>query len=161
MENTKRGMSHPFRGTWRLVRAPLLLAAVLLGLLSGCARSDPETRLRGDFQQLQSALDERRVGDFMDAISADFAGNEGLDRAATHKMLRLQMLGRATTSVTTGPLDVSLQGDTATVRFTAIATGGSGRFMPDTANVYDVTTGWRDQGGTWRVYYAQWQPKRP
>ncbi len=97
----------------------------------------------------------------MDGISADFAGNEGLDRAALHNMLRLQMLGRASSGVTTGPLEVSLEGDTATVRFTAIATGGSGRFMPDSGNVYDVTTGWRDEDGNWRVYYAQWQPKRP
>lgn len=139
----------------------LVLVALLLALLPGCARSDPETRLRADFLQLQSALDERRAGDFMDGISADFAGNQGLDRAALHNMLRLQMLGRASSSVTTGPLEVAVQGDTATVRFTALATGGSGRFMPDSANVYDVTTGWRDEGGHWRMYYAQWQPKRP
>ncbi len=160
MENMKRRIPRRIAAA-RCVHRGLVLAALLLALLAGCARSDPETRLRADFQLLQSALDERRAGAFMDGISADFAGNQGLDRAALHNMLRLQMLGRASSSVTTGPLEVSLQGDTATVRFTAIATGGSGRFMPDSGNVYDVTTGWRDEGGNWRVYYAQWQPKRP
>ncbi len=147
------------------MRFPSLPAGALGALLAltviiaGCSRSDPEQRLRADFANLGAALDGRNARGFMEGISGDFAGNEGLDRDALHNLLRVQMLGRSHTRVTTGPLDVNLQGDTATVRFTAMLSGGSGRFVPDSASVYEVTTGWRDEGGSWRMYYAQWHPR--
>ena len=46
-----------------------------------------------------------------------------------------------------------------TVRFTAALTGGSGSLLPDSAQVYDVETGWRFDDGNWRMTSATWQPK--
>lgn len=140
-------------------RSCLLLALLLQ--LAACDRSTPEQQLRDQFAALQQAVEQRRPGEAMDGIAEDFSGPGGMDRAALHNLLRAQLLARDSVGVTTGPLEIDLQADTATVRFDALLTGaGRGRWLPDSAQSYRVTTGWRRDGGEWRLYHAQWQAGR-
>lgn len=94
----------------------------------------------------------------MEGVAADFVGNEGMDRAALHNLLRAQVLGNSTIGVTTGPVEIEQKEGQATARFTVLLTGGSGRFVADSAQTYSITSGWRIEDGEWRVYYAQWKP---
>ena len=80
-----------------------------------------------------------------------------MDRVALHNLLRMQFLANASVGVTTGPVTIELHDDKATVRFSVVLTGGNGRVMPDRAQSYTVTSGWRLEGDQWRVYYAQWE----
>lgn len=66
-----------------------------------------------------------------------------------------KLLGHQAIGVTVGPVDVQMQGSTATVRFSVLLTGG-GRWLPDQAQHYQVTTGWRLRGSDWELYHAQW-----
>jgi ketosteroid isomerase-like protein len=127
-----------------------------LVLLGGCSRVDPEARLRAEIASMQQAVQSRQPGEVMDRVTADFSGNGGMDREALHNLLRVQFLANADVGATIGPLEVALQGDHATVRFSALLTGGSGRWLPDQAGAYQVTTGWRLDGGSWKLYTAQW-----
>ena len=131
-----------------------LLAALLL--LTGCSRPDPEQQLRAQWQAMQRAVEEKRPDDFMEAVSEDFTGNDGADRAALHQLLRMQLGGNV--GVSTGPLQVQILGSAATVRFTVLVSSGRGRFVPDSGHTYNITSGWREEEGQWRVYYAQWKP---
>ncbi len=125
-------------------------------LLAGCSRSDPEAALRARVSALQEAVQSRQTGKVMDEVANDFAGNAGMDRTDLHNLLRAQFLARSDVGATVGPLEVVIQGDHATVRFTALLTGGNGRWMPEQAGGYQVTTGWRMEGGDWKLYTAQW-----
>lgn len=140
----------------RLARAGLLLLA--LAALAACARDSPETALRAQLQRMQTAASERKASDFMEGVAADFVGNEGMDRAALHNLMRAQVLGNSTIGVTTGPVEIEEKDGQATLRFTVLLTGGSGRFVPDSAQTYSITSGWRIEDGEWRLYYAQWKP---
>lgn len=155
MENTKP-LPMNRRTGWKGIRIGLILYALMT--VSACHRDSPEMALRAQLQEMQSAASEGRVGDFMEGVTGDFTGNEGMDRAALHNLLRLQALGKSNLGVTTGPLQVRMHGDQANVRFDAILAGGSGRFLPDSAQAYSITSGWRIEGGEWHVYYAQWEP---
>lgn len=115
--------------------------------------------MRLQFERMQAAAQEKRTGDFMDGVSADFTGKSGMDRAALHNLLRAQMLGNASIGVTRGPLEIQLQGDRATVKCTVLLTGGGGRFLPERAQTYAITSGWREEDGEWRIYYADWTPE--
>lgn len=95
----------------------------------------------------------------MEGVAEDFHGNGGMDRDALHNLLRGQMLANANIGVIAGPLDVQVDGDTARVRFQAALTGGSGRFVPDTAQAYAIDSGWREEDGQWKLYYARWEPQ--
>jgi len=136
------------------VRAVWACAALVL--LAGCSRSSPEQALRVQLQQMQAAVEARESSRFMDAVADDFAGNEGIDRAALHKLLRLHFLANPTVNAGTSALEIEMHGDRATVRFNVLLAGGSGRFLPERVQTYQITSGWRLEGDDWRVYHAQW-----
>lgn len=130
--------------------------ALAIMLLAACTTESPEARLRQRFAEMQAAVEDRRTSDFMDGVSADFTGAGGMDRAALHNLLRARTLGNANIGATTGTLDVQVNGDTATVKFSLLLTGGS-RVLPDQVRTLQVTSGWRQQDGEWKVYYAEWE----
>jgi hypothetical protein len=141
--------SHPGRafGLW-----------LALLMLAACASDPPEAALRAQLRDMQLAASERRVGDFMQGVTDDFAGNNSTDRAALHNLMRLQMLGNSNVNIVSSPLDIQLRGEVATVKFSIVLTGGSGRWLPDSAQSYSINSGWRLEDGEWKVYYADWRP---
>ena len=143
-----------------VIRQVLVLLVMLLGVagLSACHKEPPEERLRARLGEMQTAAIERRPDIFMEGVADDFTGNDGMDRAALHNLLRAQVLLNARIGATTGPLDISLNGDRATVRFSLVLTGGSGRLLPENAQTYRINSGWREEDDEWRLYYAEWEP---
>lgn len=132
--------------------------SALLGVLSACAKPPAEEQLRATIDEMQAAATERRPSEFMDRVTEDFIGDDGIDRAALHNLLRGQLLRNAAVSATRGPVDIERQGDRATVRFTVMLTGGSGGLMPERAQGYAITSGWRVEDGEWRLFLAEWKP---
>jgi hypothetical protein len=150
MEKAKVSMAKTrwmLRGGW--------LACVLM--LAACAGDTPEAQLRQQFDEMQTAVEAGKAGDFIDGVSADFTGAEGIDRAALHNMIRAHTLMNARIGATTGPLDVKVQGENAEVAFNVLLTSSSGRLLPNQAGTYRVTTAWRREDGDWRVYHARWE----
>lgn len=137
-----------------------IIATILLSMagLSACGKPPPEERLRARVSEMQAALVERSPDRFMQGFAMDFAGPHGMDRAAAHNMLRGQVLRNSRMSAVTGPLDISLNGDRATVRFNLVLAAGNASWLPEHAQTYRVNSGWREEDGEWRVYYAHWEP---
>ena len=108
---------------------------------------------------MQAAGEQHETAKVIDSVAEDFAGPDGMDR----KQLKMFLVGVSMQNrqlgTTIGPLDVKILGDRATVRFTLGASGGSGGWMPDRAQVYQVETGWRMDGGDWKLISADWKEK--
>lgn len=134
-------------------------AACLIAAFAGCARTDPERALRAAVAGLQAAVDARDAGAIDDRLAEDFVGTDGLDRQGARRMAQLIFLRHQQVAATLGPLDVAMQDQHATVRFTAMLTGGAGGLLPDSAQFYDVETGWRLQDGDWKLTSATWTPQ--
>lgn len=134
-----------------------MVLMVASGLLAGgCARPDAEQALRDRIASMQEAARERSASGVMAGIDTDFSGPHGLDRDGLGRLLRLQFMQHRSVGVRLGSLDVEMFEERARVRFTAVLTGGSGRFVPDTGRIYDVETAWRREGNDWRLITAQW-----
>jgi hypothetical protein len=157
MENTKILRTARRAGSKALVPGLVLYALLVV---SACHRDTPEAALRTQLRDMQSAVGEGRMGDFMEGVAKDFTGNAGMDRAALHNLLRLQALGKSNMSATSGPLRIRIHDDQANVHFDVVLTGGRGRFLPDSVRTYSIASGWRIEGGKWRVHYAQWESMR-
>ncbi len=133
--------------------------ALIVLALAACARQAPEQRLRQAVAQMQEAVEQGRPRDFMADVADDFIGNDALDHAGLDRLLRGQLLLNAKVGIRTGPLQVEMgQGDTATVRFSVLLTGGDGRFLPERGQLQQVTSHWRERDGRWQVYSASWAP---
>jgi Domain of unknown function (DUF4440) len=141
---------------------PALMRWITLGLLlsvCGCTRDPSEQALLKAVGALQQSVEDRDMDVMEELLAEDFVGPDGLDRIGARRIAAVSALQHERIGVTLGPLDVQVKGRHATVRFTAALTGGSGRVLPDSAQAYDVETGWRFDDGQWRVTSATWHPK--
>ena len=142
---------------------PLLIGMSLacgLAWLGGCARPPPEQALREAIAELQAAVEARESAIFEERLAEDFIGPHGLDREGARRTAQALYLRHREVGITLGPIDVVLQEGHATVRFDAVLTGSSGAgLLPDSGQVYEVTTGWRLEDGEWRMTSAQWEPR--
>lgn len=134
------------------------VAIALVLLAAGCAKTPPEQALRQAMAELQEGVEKRNADIVEERLAEDFVGPDGLDRDGVRRLAALQMMRHEKLGLTIGPLDVQVQEGHATVRFTAAATGGSGGWLPDSAEVYEVETGWRLEGDEWRMTSASWKP---
>ena len=143
---------------WR--RAALgLCALALLALLAACARTPPEQRLSETLGELQTALEKRDLEGLQASLAEDFVGPEGMDRRGARALAMLSFRRYRDVGVVLGPAEIAIQGDRATVRFSAALSGGAGQVLPEAAQVYEVRTGWRESEGEWRMTSAEWKPK--
>ena len=130
-----------------------------LALLAACSKPPAEERLRARIGAMQEAIAQRKVADFMEGVAPDFIGSGNVDRAALHNLVRLQVMRNAAIGATLGPIEVELQGERAKVSFDVVLTGGSGGLLPERAQAYAIESGWREDGGEWVVFTAEWEPK--
>lgn len=136
----------------------MALLLSLAPILGGCAREAPEQALRDTIAAMQAAAEARDTDALFEPIAEDFAASEGMDRQGFRRYVTVMSLRNARVSVSLGPIDVKLFGDRATADFTAAVSGGAG-LLPENAQVYDVSTGWRMADGEWQLISAKWTPK--
>lgn len=139
-------------------RGALAALACALALAAGCSRPAPEEALRAALSEVREGIERRDAGALRRRLAEDFIGPHGMDRDQARRTAALYMMQHQSVGLTLGPLEVEVREPHATVRFRAALTGGSGRLVPDSAGVYEVETGWRLEGGEWRVTSARWTP---
>jgi ketosteroid isomerase-like protein len=132
-------------------------ALALCLTLVGCSRVPAEQRLRTAIAELQEAIEARAPARAVEHLAEDFVGSGNLDRDGARNLLRLMAIRHQQLGLTLGPMQLQLIGDRATVTFTAVATGGSGALIPQSARVWNVETAWRDEDGSWRLISAEWR----
>lgn len=144
-----------FRGFQRVMASAAIIATLLL---AGCAKDDPEQAVRQQVEAMQAAIDARDAGDVEDLLAQDFVGNDGMDRRAIRQLAAAVFLRHREVAAKVGPVSIELRGDSdAVARFSVIATGSSGGFLPESGQVYQVETGWRLVDGEWRLRSASWK----
>ena len=133
-------------------------AAVLALVLAGCRKEPPEQALRNTIAAMEAAAEKHDNDALFASIAEDFSGSEGMDRQAFRRYVTFTGMRSKSVGVQLGPLDVKLFDQRATVTFTAALSGGEG-LLPDRVQVYDVDTGWRLDGGEWKLISAKWKPQ--
>lgn len=135
------------------------VVALCLLVLVGCSRPAPEQALRQSIARMQQAIEARDARALHEGLAEDFIGPEGMDRDGARRLAQVVFLRNRDIGTTLGPLDLALHGGDATVRFSAALTGGSGTLLPDSAQVYEVTTGWRLRDEQWELVSVDWKPR--
>ena len=132
------------------------IVLAVLALATGCRRESAEQALRQEVAAFQAAIESRDAGGMAAFLAADFVGNDGLDRDGARRLAALYFMRNARIGITSGPLDIQLQDDHATVRTTVVLTGGSGGLLPETGRAHAVASGWRRERGQWRMTSLSW-----
>lgn len=139
-------------------RTPILfglLALLALGL-TGCRKTPDEAQIRQHIEEAFSAASAADASALGAVLTEDFAGNNGtMNKEALLNMLRMERLSRQVVRVFSGPVAIEEQGGRYLANFTVTLTSG-GSVMPQHMGTYKVQTAWRQDGGTWRCYWAAW-----
>lgn len=112
--------------------------------------------MRDGIEQMEQAAVNKDASALFDPFAEDFAGSGGMDRDSFRRYVQLIWLQQKDVGVKTGPLNVKLMDERATVDFTVVLTGGHG-FIPDDGRIYQVQTGWRLEGDEWKLISATWK----
>lgn len=134
------------------------MLVTLLSCLPACRRESAEDALRERIADLERAVQARDAGELRGFLADDFVGNDGMDREGAVRLAQISFLRYRRIGVVLGPLQVELHERRATVRGSAMLTGGEGA-LPGSAQAYDVVTGWRLEDGEWRLVSAAWEPR--
>lgn len=136
-----------------------LACAWYVVLATGCARADPEQALRETVAELQAAIEQNDPAAMQQHLADDFIGNDGIDREGARRLAAAMRLRYRDLAVDAGPLQVDMDGTHAKVSFTAVLRGGAGRLLPESARIYEVETGWRQDGDDWLLSSVRWTPR--
>jgi hypothetical protein len=136
-----------------------LRIALMCCVLVACSRTPPEQALRRSIDAMRLAVESRDASALADGVAQDFIGPEGMDRTAVRRLAQVVFLRNRSVGATVGPLDIAMREGGATVKFTAALTGSTGGLLPQSGQVYDVRTDWRQNGDEWELVAAEWTPK--
>ena len=144
-------------GMWKgRVFIGVVVAACLALLTVACGRTPPEERLRETMGELQAAIEQKDTAALDEVLAEDFVGPTGLDRNGARRLAQLMFLRHGAIGANVGPISIDMTPGHATAKFNVALTGSSGQLLPDTARLYDVTTGWREVDGQWRMTSVEW-----
>lgn len=119
-----------------------------------------EDRIRAVVHAVAEGAEAGDVGDVLVHVSSRYRASEfgiALDRAGLRGALIAQFLRRGPVAVVIGPIEVVVEGDTATARFEAVLSEGTGRWqdlVPVGMDGWSLEVGFvREEGDTWRVVH--------
>jgi outer membrane lipopolysaccharide assembly protein LptE/RlpB len=140
-----------------------LLALVLALTLAACSKElSLEQQVTATLRNMEAHIEAGERREFMENIAEDFHGQGGeLDRDQLSAMLLYQLHRHKRVNAQLFPVEVLPAGvDEAQATFRVLLTGGEG-LLPDTGQLYQVTSFWQLQDGEWRMRSAQWQVAAP
>ncbi len=140
-----------------IMRSGFLLVLICLLALGGCSAEPDEAALRRVLSEMEEAIESGNSGDFIDRLSSDFAGQDGMDSRQLRTTLLALSMRHEKLGVTLGPVAVKLFGDRATVAVEVLATGGS--WMPQTGQMFDIESSWKRVDGEWVCFAASWKAR--
>lgn len=137
--------------------AAAAVAVATVAALAACSRSDPERELRATIDAMARALEQRRPGDFLDAVAEDFTRESGaFGKQEAKRVLAGVLLRNEKINLAVVVTEVQVQGERARAQLRVVATGGAG-LLPERGQVWEFQTTWRRERGAWKVFNAEWR----
>lgn len=139
------------------LRRNLLL--VLVGLLAAC--SPPltvEQKVIGVIRDMEARIEAGERRPFMANVALDFNGQDGITtRDQLNAMVLYQLNRHQRVQAQFFPIHVTPTGTgLAEANFGVLLTGGQG-WLPDSGQMYQITTRWQEQDGKWLLHSARWK----
>lgn len=138
-----------------------ILCGLLLALLLAACSSELslEQQIIATLRNMEAHIEAGERREFMNNVAEDFRGQGGelnhdqLNGLLLYQLRRYQRVHAQLLPVTVRPAGV----DEAEASFQILLTGGAG-LLPESGQLYQVSSLWRLEDGQWLLQSAQWQP---
>ena len=138
-------------------RIPLIFL-LLLAMLGGCSRDDPQAALEKAARQLQAGLEEKDLSSVLAQLHSDFQAGEGLDRAWAERSMRLAFLRHRNIRIIALRHDSWLDSSYADRGYTEadVSMSGAEGLLPQRAGHYSLRLEWWQENDEWRLARLSW-----
>lgn len=138
-------------------RIPLIFL-LLLAMLGGCSRDDPQAALEKAARQLQAGLEEKDLSSVLQQLHSDFQAGDGMDRAWAERSMRLAFLRHRNIRIIALRHDSRLDSSYADRGYTEaeVTMSGAEGLIPQRAGHYSVKLEWWLEGDEWRLARLSW-----
>ena len=138
-------------------RIPLIFL-LLLAMLGGCSRDDPQAALEKAARQLQAGLEEKDLSSVLEQLHSDFQAGEGLDRAWAERSMRLAFLRHRNIRIIALRHDSWLDSSYADRGYTEadVSMSGAEGLLPQRAGHYSLRLEWWQENDEWRLARLSW-----
>lgn len=138
-----------------------LLILLQLSLAACSEETTLEQQIIATLQIMEAHIEKGERRAFMNLVATDFRGQGGeFNHDQLNAMLLYQLRRYQNVHAQLLPVSVQAAGvDEAQASFQVLLTGGSG-LLPESGQLYEVTTLWRFEDGQWLLQSAGWQPAR-
>jgi hypothetical protein len=135
-------------------RRIVMAAVLLLVLVAGCQRSDPEQAIRDAIDGIELAISERNAGGVSKHLADGFLLDGQLDRDAVYRMMIAQFLRFRNIGTVTSGLVVEIHPNDPGRAFAraSVAIAGMQGLIPEDGNLYRINSEWRLEDGAWLLY---------
>lgn len=142
----------------RLVFGVLLTAFVLASCNDELS---VEQQVIATIRNMEVAAEEGLHLEFMGYVSDSFSGQQGsMDRREFHRFMIFQINKNRRLQAQFFPIYVQESGEElASANFRVLVTGGAG-LLPESGQLFEVKTQWLQDGGSWELTEASWEPVR-
>ena len=132
---------------------------MVLALIGGCSRSDPQAALEAAVQQLQDNLEGKRNSAVMDQLHPEFRAQQQYDREWAKRTMLGLFLRYQNVRVIALSKSSSLDPTSSTKGYTEaqVAVTGAEGLIPDSANHYSVKLEWWLEGDEWKLARIDWK----
>ena len=143
----------------RQALAALVFTLATVGLSSCSEELTVEQQVIITIREMEEKVEAGERRPFMEYLSADFqAQNGSMNREQVRALFIYQLNRHKRLQARLFPITVSETGElTASASFRALVTGGPG-WIPESGQVFDFETRWRNEEGQWLLTSANWEP---
>ncbi|MBD9482864.1 hypothetical protein IB229_07780 [Pseudomonas sp. PDM14] len=135
---------------------PFLL---LLALLGGCSKSDPQAALEAAVQQLQDNLEAKDTSAVLEQLHPQFGAQQQFDREWAQRTMMLLFLRHKQVKVLALSKSSSIDPTYSNKGYTdaQVALTGAEGLIPDSARHYSVKLEWWLEGDQWQLARLSWE----
>lgn len=141
----------------------ILAALFSLGLMcfgvAGCGSSEPDkVRINNAIEAMARAVEEGEPEPFLERVAQDFTGHGGRwDRQRVRQYILARTLQSGESpDIDLDDISIELLGDRARATV-EVRISNADRWLPQRGAHYRFDTGWRVDGGEWRIIRADWE----
>jgi hypothetical protein len=137
-----------------------IFGLLLMAVLFACSQPmTVEQQVIATIRKMEEKIEAGERRRFLEHIAADFTGQNGaMSREQVRALVVLQLNRHKRLQAQLFPIHVRETGEnSATARFRALVTGGPS-WIPESGQVYDFETSWRQEEGDWLLQAANWSP---
>ncbi len=131
---------------------------LIILLLGGCSKHDPQAELETAALRLQSSLEAKQTGEVMEQLHPQFSAQQQYDRDWAQRTMALMFLRYKQVRVLAISKSSELDPTYSSKGYTRaeVALTGAEELIPDSARHYSITLEWWCEGDEWKLARLNW-----